>query len=118
MFGDAARDDAAVMVELGIDVECDAMIGHPAPHAHADRGDLFLTTTGPRDPDTDAAVAPLTADVEMHERVDHPLFEPVDMAAHIAVAADEIQHDIGDALAGAVISVAAAAPGSVHRQAA
>jgi hypothetical protein len=39
------------------------------------------------------------------------------MAAHIAVAAVEIEHDIGDALAGSVIGVAAAAAGPVHRQA-
>ena len=116
MLGDAARDDAAVMVELRIDVECDAMIGHPAPHAHADRGDLFLASAGPRNPDADAAVAPLTADAELRERADHPLLEPVHVAAHIAIAAGEIEHDIGDALPGPVIGVAAAAAGPVHRQ--
>ena len=40
--GDAARDDAAVMVEIGVDVDRDAVIGHPAPHPHPDCSDLGL----------------------------------------------------------------------------
>src|SRR6516164_8504707 len=104
------------MVELGIDVERDTMIGHPAPHAHADRGDLFLLAAALPHPDTAPAGAPLAADAKMRECADHPLLEPVHMAAHIAIAAVEIEHDIGNALPGSVIGVAAAAAGPVHRQ--
>src|SRR6516165_5230365 len=118
MLGDAAGDDAAVMVEVGVDVERHAVIGHPAPHAHADRGDLVLAAVRPYHPDADPAGAAFAADAEPRERADYPLFEPVDMASYIAVAAIEIEHDIGDALAGSVIGVAAATAGPVHRQAA
>ncbi len=48
VLGDAAGDDAAVMVEVGIDVERHAVIGHPAPHPHPDRGDLGLAGADPR----------------------------------------------------------------------
>src|SRR5689334_13301353 len=103
------------MVELGIDVERHAVIGHPASHPHPDGCDLFLGP-GANHPDADLTVAPLTADAETQERADHPLFEPVDMAADVALAPGEIEHDISDALPRPVIGVAAAAPGAVHRQ--
>src|SRR6516164_720694 len=105
------------MVELGIDVERHAVIGHPAPHPHADCGDLLLASAGPHDPDADPAVAPLALYAETRERADDPLFEPMDMTAYIRSASGEIEHDIGDALPGPVIGVAAAAAGPVHRQA-
>src|SRR6516165_9735694 len=116
MLGDAAGDDAAVMVEVGVDVERHAVIGHPAPHAHADRGDLVLAAVRPYHPDADPAGAAFAADAEPGEGTDHPFLETVDMAAHVAVAPDEIEHDIGDALTGAVEGVPAAAPGAVHGQ--
>ena len=62
-------------------------------------------------------VAALAAHAEARERADDPFLEPVHVAAHIAVAAGEIEHDIGDALPGSVIGIAAAAAGPVHRQA-
>jgi hypothetical protein len=52
----------------------------------------------------------------MPKCADHPLLEPVHVAAHIAIAPREIEQHIGDALPGPVIGVAAAAPGPVHRQ--
>src|SRR5207244_8458738 len=51
VLGDAAGDDPAVMGELGVEVEGDAVIAHPAAQAHADRGDLVLAAAGPGDPD-------------------------------------------------------------------
>src|SRR6201987_3830404 len=106
------------MIELGIAVDGRAVIGPPMPHAHADRGDLFLLPAVPHHPDADAALAALAADVEAHERADDPLFEPVDVAAHVAIAAGKIEHDIGDALPGSVIGVAAASAGPGHPPAA
>src|SRR6516162_3950862 len=40
----------------------------------------------------------------------------MNMAAHVSVPPGEIEHDISDALTGAVKGVAAATPGAMHRQ--
>ena len=40
MLGDATGDDAAVMVQVAVDVQAHAVEGHPVAHPHADRGDL------------------------------------------------------------------------------
>src|ERR1700736_819344 len=116
MLGDAAGDDAAVMSEVRINVERDAVIGHPAAHAYADRGDLVLASTGPGDPDADPAVAAFALHIEARKGADHPLLEPVDMASDVAPAPVKIEHDIANALARPVIGVATAAAGAMHRQ--
>src|SRR5271169_6852455 len=61
VLGDPARNDAAVMLEFGVNIERDSMISDPLTHADADRGDLFLFPRGPHDPYADAAVAPFAA---------------------------------------------------------
>ena len=55
-------------------------------------------------------------DAELGERVDHPAFERMDEAADVLPALFEVEHHIADALAGAVIGVAAAAAGLVDRE--
>ena len=60
-----------------------------------------------------AAVAALAPDIEGVERLDDPVFELMDIASQILAASPEVEHHIGDALAGAVIGVLAAAPGGV-----
>src|SRR6185437_16531963 len=45
VLADAAGDDAAVMAEIGIDIERDAVEAHPMADAHADGGDLTLAPT-------------------------------------------------------------------------
>src|SRR5690606_16563655 len=54
----------------------------------------------------------LAMDAETGERCDDPGFEMGDEAADVADAAVEVEHDIGNALAGAVIRVLAAAAGA------
>ena len=62
-------------------------------------------------PDADAVVAPLAAHLEGRERADDPFLERGDEAAHVRAAALEVEHDIGDALAGTVIGELPAAAG-------
>src|SRR5207237_4200634 len=120
VFGNAARDDAAEMVEVGVDVERHPVIADPMAHPDADRRDLVLApvlwavTAG--DPDADPAVAPLAPDIEARQGTDHPFLEPPDMAAHVAVAPAQIEHHIGDPLPGPVIGVLPAAAAAKHRQ--
>ena len=124
VLADAAGDDAGVMAEVGRDVQRDAVPAHPAGDAHADGGDLGL---GPRgvigDPDADAALAPFAAHAEAGEGADQPFLQPVHEAAHVArraraVRPGEVQHDVGDALAGAVIGPLPAAAGGEGGEAA
>src|SRR5689334_13513317 len=96
------------------------MKGDPAAYPDADRRDLVLVTAGPGDPDTDPIVAPLAGDAEPRQRPDHPFLEPPDMATHVPTAPRhrpvEIEHQIGDALARAVIGVLATAAALEDRQ--
>ena len=71
---------------------------------------------GPRHPDADAVLAALALDVEARQRADDPVFERRHEGAHVLAPPLEVEHDIGDALAGPVIGVFAAAPGLVDRQ--
>ena len=93
---------------------------HPVPHAHADGGDFILeniahslTLIRAPHPDADAVVAPFAADIEGGQRIDDPLLDGGDEAADVRRAALEVEHDIADPLAGAVIGELAAASGHV-----
>src|SRR5690606_17779469 len=72
---------------------------------------------GPHDPDADALVAPLAADVEGGKRVDDEVLERGDEGAHVLAPPLEVEHEVGHTLAGAVIGVFAAAAGLVDGEA-
>ena len=100
----------------GCDIEREAVERDPALHAHAQRADLrFVGALA--DPDPDAPVGAVRADAELGQGVDHPAFERMDEAADVLSAFFEVEHHIADALARAVIGVAAAATGFVDREA-
>src|SRR3546814_19874416 len=103
------------MVEIGVDVQGEAVKTDPVTDPHPDRADLLLAPAAAVDPDPDPPLAPLAADIEAAQRADHPLFEVVDIAAHVGATGTEFQHDIADALPRAVIGLSAAAPGPVDR---
>ena len=93
---------------------------HPALDADADRGDLVLVAVAlvrPPHPHADAVAAPLAAHVESGERADDPFLEGGDEAAHVRRAALEVEHHIGDPLAGPVIGELAAAAGGMDGEA-
>src|SRR6185437_1722403 len=116
MLAHAAGDDAAVMREVGIDIEGDAMEGHPVAHAHADGGDLALATARLGDPDADSPGPALAVEVEERERADEPLLEPLDVAPEVGAAALQVQHDVADALAGPMIGVLPAPARAIDRE--
>src|SRR5205085_12166002 len=86
----------------------DAMIGHPAANAHADRGDLLLSVFPVRYPDADAALAPFAVHAEMDKRADQPFFEIAHETAHAGFALAQIEHHVGHALSRSVIGELAA----------
>src|SRR5262245_33322318 len=77
VLADAAGDDAAVMREVGGDVEGDAVIGDPLADADAERCNLVLASPGPGDPDTDAPGPPFAANAKPCEGADQPFLEVV-----------------------------------------
>jgi len=109
MLADAAGDDSIEMAEVGIDIERDAMKGHPPANADADGGDLLFASGAAVDPNPDASLATAAVDTEMRERADQPLFQLADELADIGAPPAQIEHHIGNPLAGAVIGVLAAA---------
>jgi len=120
---DAARHDAAEMRQVRRDVQCHAMPAHPAADADADGADLGL---GPRrgvgHPDADATFPAFAAHVEPVERADQPFLQAVHEAPHVArrhraVRARQIEHHIGDPLAGTMIGPLPAASGGIAGEA-
>src|SRR5690606_4741918 len=105
------------MVQVRLHVQGDAVEAYPAAHLDPDGGDLVLAGPAaagvvqarPLDPDADAAVADLALDVEAGEGPDDPGLQPADEGAHVPAAPVQVQHHIGDPLAGPVIGVLAAA---------
>ena len=120
MLGDAAGHDALKVRQLRLDIDRQAVEGHPVPHAHADGGNLVLAQRQsqivPRHPDADPALAALAGHVEAGEGADHPFLQRVNIAAQIGVAPPQIEHGIDDALARPVIGVLAAATGLIDRE--
>ena len=117
MVRDAAGHDAVEMRQIGFDIDRDAVKADPFAHLYAVGRDLVLARgavgqgrfLGPLDPDADAAFANLALDVELVQRRDHPVFKALDELPHVAPAGGDMKHDIGHALAGAVIGVLPAA---------
>src|SRR5690242_2843252 len=116
MLADAAGNDAAVMREVGIHIEGDAVVSDPLAHAYANGGDLALAPAAVVDPDADLPSAPLALQIEAREGADHPLLEAGDEAAHVAGAVLQVEQHIGHALAGPVIGVLPAAARSMNRE--
>src|SRR5262245_33773097 len=72
-IGHAAGDYRCKMLQLRLDIDGDAMEGDPALQADTDGGDLVLVAGAlvrPPDPNPDAILAPLAADVEGDQRPD------------------------------------------------
>src|SRR5579859_7128535 len=111
MPADAAGHDAGEMAEVRVDIERYAVKGDPVPDPHADRSDLVLSSQSAIDPNPDPTFAPLTLDPELRQRADHPIFQIAHIAANVAAALAEIEHDIGHTLARPMIGVFAAASG-------
>ncbi len=78
---------------------------------------IFASAGAFADPDADAAVGAMRLHAKLAQGGDDPAFERVDQPAHVAAPAIEVQHEVADALAGAVIGVAAAAARIVNREA-
>ena len=121
VHGDAARDDAGEMGEIGVDVQANAMEADPAPQLDADGGDLVLpgrpglarTTL---DPDADPPLAHVAVDAEPRQGVDDPGLQRHHEGANVAAARREVEHHIGHPLAGPVVGELAAAPAAEHRK--
>ena len=107
-----ARHDAREMLQLRSDVEADAVQAHPVPHAHADAGDLGARQQRCRPaPSRRSPSTPRLASVAISQSS-----KRCDEGTDVAAAPGEIEHDIGHALAGAVIGEAPAAAGPEHRK--
>src|SRR5262249_31573109 len=121
VVADAAGDDAAVVAQVGVNVERDAVPTHPARDAYADRGDLRLDGVGLGDPDADAAIAALAVNAEPGEGANEPFFQPVHEAANISwrdgpMRMREVQHHVGNALTRPMVGPLATATGVVGRK--
>ena len=116
LVGDSARDNSAEVRQVGRDVDREAVERHPALHADPDRADLGLVGAVPG-PDPDPPRFAARGDPEVGERGDHQPLERMDEAANVLAALFQVEDEITDALARAVIGVAPAATRVMDREA-
>src|SRR5690606_35436550 len=103
----------------GVHLEGEAVKGHPFADAHTDGGDLVLAAqplVGATDPDADPAFAATGSDSMGGEGLDDPLLEALHETADVAAALGQVEHAIGNALAGAMIGELPAAPRRIARK--
>src|SRR5690349_6702074 len=97
-LADSAGNDPGEMRQVGRDIDRQAVKGHPAAHANADRANLgFLGPLAGPDPDPSGFATCFYA--ERAKRADHPALERMDEAADVAPAPVEVEVEIDDALA-------------------
>ena len=125
MVGNATGNDSRIVQKVGLDVDRDAVEGHPVSYADADGGDLVFARAAvgqrrfvrPHDPDADAAFPPFGLDVEAAQRADRPFLEVGNVTPYVLAARPKVEHHISHPLAGAVIGVLAAAARDMDRKA-
>ena len=125
MVGDAAGHDTLVVAEVGLDVDRQAVERHPVADSDADGRDLVFARraigqglfVGPDNPDADTASPALCGHVEAGKGSNGPFLEIPHVAADVLAPRAQVEHDVGHALAGAVICVLPASAGDVHRKA-
>jgi len=100
------------VLQVGRDVEAHPVHRDPVPNAHADAGNLGIA-----DEYTDLLAVPFTRYAESVEGGDHPVFECLHEGSHVTVAPRQVEHDVSDSLARAVIGEAAAAARLEHGKA-
>src|SRR5437660_6695999 len=101
VLADAARHEAGIVAEIGLEVDRQPVERHPMADAHADGGDLVLAPRSGH-PDADPARPALGGDVEAGQRTDGPVLEVGHEAADVLPALPEVEHHIDHALARAV----------------
>ena len=108
MLADAAGHNPLIVAEIRADVQRYAVEADPAPEPDADGGYfVFLSgetaMTAPVDPDPDATVPAFTVYAKARQGNDHPFLQVPNELAYVAPALVQVQHDVSDPLAGAMI---------------
>src|SRR3982751_1447311 len=114
--GDAAGDDQVETGEIGRDVEGEAVAGHPAGDADANRGQLVVSTgAGPHAGQSFDAAG---VDAVARGGPNQHFLEVAYVAMHVAAVRLEVEDGIPDDLAGPMVGDVAAAAGLVDFDAA
>ena len=96
------------------------MVGDASPHPDSNGCNFFVVDGAiggaPLDPYSNPSGSLDARDAEFGKRGDDPTGEIADKCPHIASARFEVQHDVGNALARAVVGVLAAAAGRKDRK--
>ena len=104
--GDPAGHDELEMVEVGGDIEREAVARNPARDAYADRRELLLA-----DPDAGQPFHPTSLDAVIGGGTDEDGFEVAHVAVDVAAARVQVDDGITDELPGTVIGDVAAPAG-------
>src|SRR5262245_9255463 len=105
------------MRQIRLDIDRDAVKAHPAAKPYADGGDLVFRRRAVRlmwpirsdDPDSDPVFAPFAPNVESVEGEYDPLLKRGHKGTYVLPAAAEIEHHVGNPLAGSMVRIFAAA---------
>src|SRR5690606_37215686 len=101
-------------------VDGEPVVAHPTAQPNADGGNLFLYARPllrSLNPDADPIAPRHPYHVEAIENVDDPVFEEGDEGPDVAEATAHVEHDVDNALAGAMVGILAATPSRVDGKA-
>ena len=104
--GDATVVYEGEMVEVGGEVEGEAMHGYPAFHVDADGGDLV-----PVDPDAGFSVSPCTSDAKACKGRNQGFFQFPEVIPQVCAVSGEVHDGVADDLARAVVGDVSATVG-------
>src|SRR6516164_611827 len=103
-LGQPARHDVLEITQIRIDVQREAVSGHPSADMDSDCGDLALTY-----PNAGELGSAAGRDAEIGQRIDDDLLDAAHVSAHVAFPLAQINNGIANQLAGSVIVNIAAA---------
>src|SRR5271166_4685303 len=101
------------MGQIRVYINSNTMETNPTAQADAKCG-YFLLRTILVNPYTDAPASTLPRDPKYRKGIDNPLFQGGHESAYITSPFLQINHDIGDALAGTMVGILPSTAGFVH----
>lgn len=104
------------MSQIRINIHRYTVKRHTTPHPYPQSRNLLLNTARALHPESDPSLARERLHAQTQQRAAHPVLKSAHKKTHITAAPSQIHHNIPDPLPRTMISIASAAPRTIHRQ--